>query len=108
MATPGVSVGVLNDYARAGHVLGGHRHATVSVGWDPVIGRHRVHDLLLWRLDVYRHGLLIPVHGLLISVHGLLVSVHGLGVRSVHVAISTGWNSYCGRNWVLNRPRVVL
>jgi hypothetical protein len=48
------SVGVLNDYTRAGHVTSAHlhtAHTTVSIRLDGVGGAHRVHDLLL-RLNV--------------------------------------------------------
>jgi hypothetical protein len=59
---------VLDDHARRSHVGnilgGGHRH-TVSIGLGPICGhargRHRINNLLLLGLDVYRHRLRVPV-----------------------------------------------
>lgn len=112
-ATP-VPARLLDDYTCTSHAhardtLGGHRHA-VPIGRDrrvrgghavavvPAVPvrRQRVHDLLLLLgLDVYRHGLRIPV-------------LSGLHVRpAVHVAVSTGRNSDCTRSRVLDRSRTI-
>jgi hypothetical protein len=59
---------VLGDHDRSSHVGnvldGGNRH-TVSIGLGPIRvharGGHRVHNLLLSGLDVYRHRLQVPI-----------------------------------------------
>lgn len=88
-ATPGVPVWVLDDDARAGHVLGVHRHGTVPVGWDGV------HDLLLLGLNVYRYGLRVPV-------------LNRLTIGPVHVTVATSWDGDCSGSWVLHRSRAIV
>lgn len=101
-ATSVIPACVLDDYARtshAGDVLGGgHRH-TVPIGRaGPIRGgharRHRVYDLGLLGMDVYRCSLLVPI-------------LNGLGVRSVHVAVATGRDSDWGGSRVLDSSRTI-
>ena len=94
---------VLDNYARSSHtgnVLGsGHLHTAVPIGRDPIRGgharRHRVYDLLLLGLDVYRHRLRVSI-------------LNGLGVRSVHVSVVTGTgDSDCSGTRVLDSSRTI-
>jgi len=89
VAAPRVPVWVLDDHARAGHILmsGGHWHTTVPNG---ISGGHRVHHLL-WMLGVHRYGLWVPVHRL---------SVRSSVRPPVHVAVSASRDGDCSGGWV--------
>jgi len=90
-----IPVWVLDDNARTPHthardILGGHRH-TVPIGLARVVpAAVRVHDLLMG-LNVYRHGLRVPV----------------LGLLHVRVAVSTSRDGVCRAGRVMHSRTLV-